>query len=521
MGKKGKNKTGDGPAAQAARHKAAAAKKREERLKKAQLARERKQKGKKGANYESDFTKFNAQMDTLGLWIRDTRGDGNCLFRAIGDQLEGDMSTHMAHRQITMDYIAAHQEGFEPFVEDDEPFDAYVARMRKNAEWAGHLELQAMSLAHNVNIIVHQLGQPRWQIINFPEATTRAIHLSYHDGEHYASVRSKADDGKGPALSIVIGTPKADGSASEHKSADAPTEDELLVMRSTAGVSLEHVRETLASVGGDTETAIEVLIAEMAEGAGTYGAPAPAASAGASAAATTSGGAAAVSAAPAAASASASAAAGSAAYDEDAAVVAAMAASAIATTDPASSSYDEDAAMAAALAASESAGAHSRAPAAASSQAGAAAAATATAASTSSDKSASDAGGSARRPSGSSTASTGAGTGGGSTGAGKGTTSGSGPGAVGNEPCSCGSGRKYKKCCYKREKNAAKLEAALKSGARLSNKQKRELARQERDKAEAEGRPPPTGKKGKPKTRPPADGTTVVPDDADLGALLI
>ncbi len=53
---------------------------------------------------------------------------------------------------------------------------------------AGLRSLQGISCTFNVNIIVHQLGSPPWEIRNFPPSAP-VIHLSYHDGEHYASVR--------------------------------------------------------------------------------------------------------------------------------------------------------------------------------------------------------------------------------------------------------------------------------------------------------------------------------------------
>ena len=50
------------------------------------------------------------------------------------------------------------------------------------------MEIQAASQLYQVNITIHQLNQPRWEIPNFPGK--RTIHLSYHDGDHYSSVRS-------------------------------------------------------------------------------------------------------------------------------------------------------------------------------------------------------------------------------------------------------------------------------------------------------------------------------------------
>lgn len=54
--------------------------------------------------------------------------------------------------------------------------------------WAGYLEVQAASMVLQRNIYIHQAGQPRWAVKNFPESPLD-MHLSYHDGQHYNSVR--------------------------------------------------------------------------------------------------------------------------------------------------------------------------------------------------------------------------------------------------------------------------------------------------------------------------------------------
>lgn len=52
-----------------------------------------------------------------------------------------------------------------------------------------------------------QLQQPRWEIVNFPQA--QVLHLSYHDGEHYNSVRNADDNGSDVPTPIVIRAPTA------------------------------------------------------------------------------------------------------------------------------------------------------------------------------------------------------------------------------------------------------------------------------------------------------------------------
>jgi hypothetical protein len=60
-----------------------------------------------------------------------------------------------------------------------------MRNMKQDKTWGGNIELQAMSLLFKINIAIHQLNSPRWEIVNF--AGDRTIHLSYHDGDHYAS----------------------------------------------------------------------------------------------------------------------------------------------------------------------------------------------------------------------------------------------------------------------------------------------------------------------------------------------
>lgn len=49
----------------------------------------------------------------------------NCLFRALGDQLEGHSRGHLRLRQETIQYMMTHRQDFEPFVEDDVPFSQH------------------------------------------------------------------------------------------------------------------------------------------------------------------------------------------------------------------------------------------------------------------------------------------------------------------------------------------------------------------------------------------------------------
>ncbi|KAH9554445.1 hypothetical protein CY35_08G064700 [Sphagnum magellanicum] len=215
-----------------------------------------------------DIANLNEQLDLLGLKVRSVTADGNCFFRAIADQLDGQEEQHATYRQSVVDYVQEHREEFEPFVEDEVPFEEYCSTMREDGTWAGNMELQATSLVTGCNICIHQLKTPRWHIRNFESADACTLHLSYHDGEHYNSVRRLDDDGGGRAKPITI---EVDARPSTKP---PPAKDKMnhghqivkIVMDGTGCKSVDRVQEVLHDVHGDTDAAIEFLIAEQASG---------------------------------------------------------------------------------------------------------------------------------------------------------------------------------------------------------------------------------------------------------------
>ncbi|NXU56133.1 OTUD3 protein, partial [Turnix velox] len=139
------------------------------------------------------------QLRALGLKLREVPGDGNCLFRALGDQLEGHSRNHLRHRQETVDYMIKQREDFEPFVEDDVPFDKHVANLAQPGTFAGNDAIVAFARNNQMNVVIHQLNAPLWQIQGTDRKGARELHIAYRYGEHYDSVRRINDDSEAPA----------------------------------------------------------------------------------------------------------------------------------------------------------------------------------------------------------------------------------------------------------------------------------------------------------------------------------
>uniref|UniRef100_M1D7U3 OTU domain-containing protein n=1 Tax=Solanum tuberosum TaxID=4113 RepID=M1D7U3_SOLTU len=239
-----------------------------------QKSKPNKQSHAKKHGKQTDISEFRAQLDALGLKIIQVTADGNCFFRALGDQLEGNEEEHEKYRAMTVKFIRNNRDTFEPFIEDDVPFDEYCESMEKDGTWAGHMELQAASLVTHTNICIHRHMSPRWYIQNFDNRESRMLHLSYHDGEHYNSIRLREDSCTGPASPIIIKA-DADLSAKSRESIAAakskgdtsrnmvPVGSVKMVMAGSGCDNKQKVEQVLRQVGGDVDAAIEFLIAEQ------------------------------------------------------------------------------------------------------------------------------------------------------------------------------------------------------------------------------------------------------------------
>jgi OTU domain-containing protein 3 len=165
------------------------------------------------SEFKDHFSAFDAHLKKIGLGLKDIDGDGNCLFRAISDQMEGSQENYKFYRALTCKYIEDNGEFFKLFISDDITIEKYLKLIGKDGVWGGNLELQALSKALKINFVVHMLNRPALIIVNDHEniknEKPKTIHLAFHYGEnigeHYSSVRNLNDlESKGPAQPIIF-----------------------------------------------------------------------------------------------------------------------------------------------------------------------------------------------------------------------------------------------------------------------------------------------------------------------------
>lgn len=165
-------------------------KKRVEREIRAAHRRNKKEKAQMENDFD-DFSSLNTQLGTLGLTLKQIPGDGNCLFRALGDQLHGNSNDHFLYRTKVVNYMRQNRQDFEPFVEDDISFDSHLSSLAESGTFAGNDSIVAFARLHDITVVIHQLNKPLWQIHGGREGRPgqSEVHISYHNGDHYNSVR--------------------------------------------------------------------------------------------------------------------------------------------------------------------------------------------------------------------------------------------------------------------------------------------------------------------------------------------
>lgn len=172
--------------------------KRDERAARRAIVKDRKNRPQDG-DEGAEFVSFSNQLQALGLKLREVPGDGNCLFRALGDQLEGHSRGHLRLRQETVQYMMSHRQDFEPFVEDDIPFAQHLSNLSQPGTFAGNDAIVAFARSQQVKVVIHQLNTPLWEINGAEKQVCRELHIAYRYGDHYDSVRRTGDNSESPA----------------------------------------------------------------------------------------------------------------------------------------------------------------------------------------------------------------------------------------------------------------------------------------------------------------------------------
>ncbi|XP_031550935.1 uncharacterized protein LOC116288302 [Actinia tenebrosa] len=135
--------------------------------------------GGAGSFNDSAMDEFLAKR---GLYRKPIAKDGSCLFRAVSEQVHNCQARHLDVRNQCIAFMRQNRGLFEEFVEG--PFDHHLFKLQNPKEWAGQVEITALSQMYRKDFVVYQ------DINSLPTKVTDhgykdKILLCYSNGNHY------------------------------------------------------------------------------------------------------------------------------------------------------------------------------------------------------------------------------------------------------------------------------------------------------------------------------------------------
>lgn len=136
----------------------------------------------------TDHTRLDTRLKLYNLREKVVRGDGNCQFRAVADQLFRDQERHAECRNVVINQLRRSSEDYAPYVPEN--FDDYVRAMREDAAWGDHVTLQAAADAYGVRMCVISSYKDNFLVEIQPKVqrSSRVCWISFWAEVHYNSV---------------------------------------------------------------------------------------------------------------------------------------------------------------------------------------------------------------------------------------------------------------------------------------------------------------------------------------------
>ncbi|KAL3861906.1 hypothetical protein ACJMK2_007919 [Sinanodonta woodiana] len=224
---------------------------------------------------DENCPQFSMQLKKMGLELRDIPGDGNCLFRALGDQMDGHVRNHYKHRQDVVRYMMEHRSDFEPFLDESITFEKHIGHIRQIGTYVGNDAIVAFARLHQVSIVIHQLNAPFLLIQGSQHPKAKQLHIAYHNGDHYSSVRRANDNTESPANIRIQVNDHRDSTHSSIEHKNGPMKDGVVrairdtdrlteeVRQATGCDDEERILEALLDSSYDVDAAIAIILQEM------------------------------------------------------------------------------------------------------------------------------------------------------------------------------------------------------------------------------------------------------------------
>ena len=142
-----------------------------------------------------------AILKAAGQKVLPVKGDGNCLFRALGYYLYGTEMMHCKTRAILAKFVAKNSNRFECIIMDG-TIEGHIEKMQELTVWGTQVELQATASLYQIPVYLltfsSQVNKYSWQCyqpwdpstLNFTDTEPLPTHISELDHIELLHLRS-------------------------------------------------------------------------------------------------------------------------------------------------------------------------------------------------------------------------------------------------------------------------------------------------------------------------------------------
>ncbi|KAK4544918.1 hypothetical protein LTR36_003823 [Oleoguttula mirabilis] len=235
-------------------------------------------------------------LSALGLYAADIRGDGNCLFNALSDQVYGDQHQHAAIRSRVITYMRENATYYKQFIDVhpgggirrnpkrknvgaysappntappsqadiDRVFESHLESMARGGTYGDNMEITAFSSAFNVDVKIYQRDFAYMITGGGPDAGRPIAHIAYHQWEHYSSIRNLDGPPTGlPQVSPKVLSPQEEARQKEKLEQTPhvqPWQVDMVLKSLPYLADKPTIKRALEAAKGDTNLAVSNLL---------------------------------------------------------------------------------------------------------------------------------------------------------------------------------------------------------------------------------------------------------------------
>ncbi|KAF4635666.1 hypothetical protein G7Y89_g2434 [Cudoniella acicularis] len=236
-------------------------------------------------------------LTQYGLKATPIRGDGNCLFNALSDQMYGHQNNHHEIRQTVIKQMRGDSDWYKQFIDVptgggfrrnpkrknvgassstfqytpptqeqiDAVWEAHLDRMAKGGTYGDNMEIRAFTKAYNMDVRIFDDNHNDYYVKAADDGVTRPVaYIAYHSWEHYSSVRNITGPHSGPPQVVPKNLSSEEAATAKANLPDGPVIQDWMIQTVQNALqqymSEETIRKALTENNGNVNNTVDKFL---------------------------------------------------------------------------------------------------------------------------------------------------------------------------------------------------------------------------------------------------------------------